>query len=501
MPNKDAIIENVDQYDARELVKFIDTGVVTFDELCEEPSFSAKARREVKNLLNQGVAKEKEEKDWAEAQSSRSVEALETYLQNYPRGAHREEARRLKQELENPIPPTSEDKDKDKDKDEVYGTSSLKDDIDWLWKDGASEKEIYDHIMSKCGNSAKAEVLALMKEDPNVIPSEVLRLLKDNNVLKGIDLESIGINRKFIDAMVNKMGRSSFSIPQKLEKINKQSTEVYFWGIPDSGKSCALGAILSTAYNGGVAQSMVKDNDCQGYDYMMRLSSLFSMPNQVFALPEKTATTSTYEMGFDLVDKNGRTHPITCIDLAGELMRCMYKNDAHINMTVDERDALDTLTNILIDNRTGNRKIHFFVLEYGAENRKYEGLTQAEYLDAAYLYIKRTQIFEKDTDAIFLMITKVDKIKAEVPRRKEIIEEYIKTYYQGFYNNLKKLCTDKEINNGKVDIRSFSLGEVCMKYYCLFDNSAAKAIVQLLIDRSKGFKSGRRGRLERIFKG
>ena len=53
MPDKQAIIENVDMYSPDELVQFIKEGIVTFDELCKETEgyFSASARREVERKL------------------------------------------------------------------------------------------------------------------------------------------------------------------------------------------------------------------------------------------------------------------------------------------------------------------------------------------------------------------------------------------------------------------------------------------------------------------
>lgn len=36
MPDKQAIIENVDMYSPDELVQFIKEGIVTFDELCKQ---------------------------------------------------------------------------------------------------------------------------------------------------------------------------------------------------------------------------------------------------------------------------------------------------------------------------------------------------------------------------------------------------------------------------------------------------------------------------------
>ena len=49
MPNKTAILENVDMYSADELVKYIKDGTVTFDELCNDTdgAFAAHIRKEV----------------------------------------------------------------------------------------------------------------------------------------------------------------------------------------------------------------------------------------------------------------------------------------------------------------------------------------------------------------------------------------------------------------------------------------------------------------------
>ena len=281
---------------------------------------------------------------------------------------------------------------------------------------------------------------------------------------------------------------------QPITKITKTPcTEVYFWGIPSSGKSCALGAILSSANSGkGAAKSMQRDPDCQGYGYMNRLANLFKSNGTIGMLPEGTAISSTYEMGFILEDENGREHPITCIDLAGELIRCMYKHDAGEPLTDEQQEVLKTLTNILIDKRTDNRKIHFFVIEYGAEDREYEGLPQNIYLEAAVAYIQRTEIFKKDTDGLYLLITKVDKAKAV--GNKELLEKlktYISENYQGFYNGLKKICKDNEINGGHVEILPFTLGTVCFQNYCKFNGNTAATVVRTLINRSYGYKPGK----------
>ena len=536
MPSKLAILENVDMYSADELVGYIKSGIVTFDELCNDTDgcFPASVRKEVERKIAGS-----EQEDWTNARNSRSIEALEKYLSTYPDGSHRDEARSLIRSLQeaevhkasanawksvdkNSIPELRRFCEENPDDPHRVEAKKLINklrreefigfDIDALVKrvkniqaDKAvinTDDEIYKTIVDYFyrGKIKHSDLMAMLKADHNILRASVVNMLLDNGYLDYDDFKTIGINEAFIRHLVNGETTQGFAIPRKLDRINKLSTEIYFWGIPSSGKSCALGAILSVAGNGRIAKSMSQDNDCQGYGYMTRLAALFKSNNHVGTLPEGTSIYSTYEMGFDLEDENNAVHPLTCIDLAGELVRCMYKSDANEDMSEDELDALDTLTRVLIDNRTKNRKIHFFVLEYGADDRRYEGLTQNVYLDGALRYIERTGIFKDDTDAIYLMITKVDKAKAGKGQLTSILREYISETYGGFYNGLVRICKDCEINNGNVEIVPFSLGQVCFQDYCLFDEKPAGNVVRKLLERSKGFKNGKLQKGFNIFK-
>lgn len=530
MPNKQAIIENVDLYSAAELVGFIRAGVVSFNELCEDTEgyFSASTRKEVEAML-----KGSEADDWQKAKTSQSIDALEDYLSTYTHGSHREDARTMIRQLQAKEAEIVVNNAWDVvDKNDLHSLqkfcSNYPDDenhcrearkrINELKREeylgygvdqlvvsiknihtSTKDDDIYALIKTRYDDHkiSREDLLEIIRRDHNIVKSTVVNRLLEAGLLEYEDFERIGIKRGFVKNLIKGVSFQIFSEAKKIDKINKQSTEVYFWGIPSSGKSCALGAILSVAGNGKVAKCMNKDNDCQGYGYMTRLSALFNADNTVCRLPEPNQVSSTYEMGFDLVDNEGLTHPITCVDLAGELVRCMYKSDAGENMSPQENNALNTLTHILIDNRSKNRKIHFFVLEYGAEDREYEGLPQSIYLDGALRYIERTGIFKNDTDAIYLIITKVDKIGKTGQQLKDELRNYVSNKYGGFYNGLVNICSSKncEINNGIVEILPFTLGEVCFQDYCLFNDKPASNVVQKLIDRSKGFKNGR---LQRI---
>ena len=250
-----------------------------------------------------------------------------------------------------------------------------------------------------------------------------------------------------------------------------------------------------------------KDRECQGYDYMNRLPLCFPVNGTVSVLPEGTPPFSTYEMGFDLTDQKEFIHPITCVDFAGELIGSMFKANAKQSLKKEQQEALDTLTTLLISNRTTSRKIHFFVVEYGAENRLIDGLPQDLYLTSSLDYIKAQKdnkgrnVFKTSTDAIFLIVTKVDKIKAKRGEDKgQILVRYIQDYFQNFYNSLKQICEQNQINGGKLTILPFSLGKVCFQNYCMFNDSYAKSIVKIIMERSDGFRCGKRGLIESILK-
>ena len=526
------IFDNIDQYtdNIDDLVRALKkAGIKDFDQF---RTAAREAGVPVKKSIQDSIAKKfanSEEEDWNIAMSINTEEAYREYLDSYPEGSHRNEARdfiaSLQKVSQNKV---SDEIWKSLDKSSVNALQSFIDqypknehqseavrllrdlrreqylgvDIRALARQikairtdariNNPEKAIYDKIVTyiNTGKITVDDLLLAIKEDNNFVSGSVANLLWENGIIT--DFSRAGIDSDFIAHMMSNITPQKFQAPKPISKITKNPcTEIYFWGIPSSGKSCALGAILSTANSGRVAQSMQRDPDCQGYGYMTRLANLFKTNGSVGTLPEGTAISSTYEMGFTLEDDERKEHPITCIDLAGELVRCMYKQDAGESLTEEQQNVLKTLTDILIDNRTSNRKMHFFVIEYGAEDREYEGLPQKDYLEAAVAYIQRTGIFKKDTDGLYLLITKVDKVHAVGRELQEKLKDYISQNYQGFYNGLKKICQDNEINNGKVDIQPFTLGTVCFQNYCKFKDDTAAAVVRTILARSYGYKPGK----------
>lgn len=366
MDKRQNIIDNVEYYSPLELAQQIEDNVITYEDLIKEAGdeLSLERRKELSQLLEN-----RDDEAWESTQEEGTIEAFQRYLDDFPSGAYRDEARTLKyalveeeeekrrtEELER----LWEDVDKrSKESIEAFirsypnseyvpdarkiindlvlntiqdiGIAGLLDEIrDTQLSVNISRDNkveiIADTIKDYTYKSAENRVAFLnaFSSNLNLIDSRMVKRLLDDDILSAQDLLDIGVRPEYIRLVGIGENLQSFSANRAIDAISKKCTEVYIWGIPSSGKSTALSAILSIANNGRVARTLSPDPACQGYDYMMRLMNVFR-ENEVSSLLASTAVDDFYEMGFDLTDQKGWVHPITLIDMAGELMLCMHK--------------------------------------------------------------------------------------------------------------------------------------------------------------------------------
>lgn len=528
MPKKSAILNNVTEYSPEDLASYIQQGFVTLDELVNntDGEFTAKMQLGVEKLLAGS-----EDEDFKKVMESASIADLQDFLNKYPMGtvAHLDAVRERKHVLEK-IPASEPIVEESNGEEEEWFSIKNAGDIKLLEafkekypntshlfelnklitaeknKEHSRKKSpiILKSMINKANSAEDVSkiiqvllenktitigmLLELIRQDHNLLSSAACNDIISRGILNRNDLSKCGIDNGFINKMLTNARSQNFEPARPLQTIAEPCTEVYFWGIPFSGKTCALGAILSAAKNGLAARSMIPDNSCQGFGYMNRLSTIFS-PGRICRLPGGTPVTSTYEMRFDLEDQEHKIHHVACIDLAGELFTCIFMKDAGEQMRDDQKQALETLHNILLENRSNNRKIHFFVIEYGAEKRIYNGLPQAEYLNSAAAHLNSIGLFDSNTDAIYVLISKVDNASYEGSLEEHLLK-YMTKNYLGFYNNLLLICKEHGINKGRVKIVPFSIGNVCFKDYCQFDATSATKMVDLLVRYSCFEKQG-----------
>lgn len=510
MPTKDDILDNIKEYTIPQLAEYIHQGIIDRKDLSALPSFAASKRKELDVILAQSSSTKEEvptssvddEEEWQKAQSLNTIGSYSKYLEITDNGNHTDEARQKIVELK---AITSQHPDAVK---KQYGKTDFEKLIDKLSdRQGPGDIEAFKLITDYTYTIKNGvdSILGELRTNPNLLSARTIKKLYDNNIFSSEQLESI-FPLDFLNAMGDGVIADSPVVqPTQIDNISSPCTEVYFWGISKSGKSCMLAALLSVAKSGEFGTW--KPLDCKGYEYMTLLADLMST-DKVTPVAPGTAIGTTYDMSFQFTTEDNKknifgknhtksyNHPITFIDLAGGMLDLMYKFIANKDSLLDKnKEDLMNLTQIIGGNRGINRKIHFFVIEYGAEKFKsQEKVKQDALLTNAAKYIEDERIFDKDTDAIYFVITKADKVGKHGDDLSEELKSYINSYYKGFYGRLRKICRDNEITFG---IMPFSIGEVKMQSYCKLNPKPAIAVLEKIMGRTFSIDESRIGKIKK----
>ena len=510
----DNILDNKDMYTAQQLAAYIRQGIITLDELKQE-GLDVKVRKEIEEILEKGS----EDEDWNHACELNTEASYRSYLSDYPEGKYRSDAWNRINDLKKPAPvPVSVSED------EEAWNSIDKNDIDAL-KDFIRQfpkskhrfearrrinelsviipgKEQIENVLATSSDipadienliyeqkASEDDLLEIISKDHNVLPPEIIKKL--NGVIDYQSLVDAGIDEAFVNKLpfADKMKTFTWDPDeiQPLKQIPEGFTEIYFWGVPASGKTCAVGSIMSAIAHGKGVSSVVPMSDSQGSIYMMPLAASFR-EDQVCVLPPRTKVEETFEMRYKITDDKGKEHGLAFIDLSGELFECMHKSRSGSRLSQSQQRALNVLENILVNNKSSNPKIHFFVIEYGSENNRYLNLSQNDLLASCLNYLDDKDILKENTIGSYLIITKADKAEGED------IGQYIDTHYSGFYTGLKQRMTACGINTrrGESQVKRFpfSIGDVCFQKWCLYDPDWTQYIIDEIKSRSYGRNTG-----------
>lgn len=285
------------------------------------------------------------------------------------------------------------------------------------------------------------------------------------------------------------------------ESLSGKGTEVYFWGIKGSGKTCALGTILSYVYKKGLYASL----PCKGAKYMDALKNLFRRNLSLCILPPATNEEQIHEMALELKNpdkgKNpkGRYTQFTFIDLPGELIQRAYelrgKTKKEIESVLINDLASDyprfknfnILLNYLKDEK--RPKIHFFIFEYGSHyktveiERNQSPVSVPDCLDSLMKVLIDLKVFSKSTVGIYLLMTKADRLPCDKEDRPVNAEEYFDEYFSSFKTNLEKICNESYI--GDFCGITFSIGDVYAQQICKFNGEDTEKVLRKLFLKSK----------------
>lgn len=444
--DKKYLLNHIEDFTSQQLFEYINQGIVTLDELRVSGNLDASKRKAIVALQRAG---EKDDDDaWEKAKYGNEA-SLRDYISHFPAGKYVQEA---------------------------------KNSIDLL----ESERK---NIQAQ-----RQGILDNIKFNPNAYDPNKIKEFLGNGTLTQADLrEYCNIPQSAIDNLDN-IKTPQLQLGDTPDSIPDGYTEVYFWGVPQSGKTCALGAVLHMADQNGYLNIAPGT----GYLYAKQLKNIFSddgLANDY--LPAPSPIEVTQYLPFTLKNpKEKRSRSVSLIELSGEVFKCfLYKNAGQQLPTQTHEDTFNSLNKFL---KSDNRKIHFFFIDYNRENNPDDsGLKQSDYLSAASTYFKNNAVFGKTTDAIYIILTKSDLLLDEqgsfVNEYNKRVEYAIKHLnaqsYKAFINTLKDNCKKYSINGGKLTFEPFSLGKVYFREICDFEGSSASKIVEILMDRIKGSKN------------
>jgi len=426
--NRQQILDNVDNLTAEQLFKFIRDGIINLSDLRNTGSLEATKRIAIQEM--QRRLDNEDDDAWNKVITEADAN---DYLQKFPAGRNKDKAisfiDKMKMQREVDI-------------------ASRADKIRKIKSNDITPDVVQEYISQ--GNVDRY----ILKNECN-LPDDIIDRIEKYRPIYGDDL----------------LGPTPANIP-------KGFTEVYFWGIPNSGKTCALSTILNTANKKGYMQT----GEGAGLKYMHVLKNLYRTDDNIGYLLESSPDRTQY-LPFTLKRDNEKyARSVSLIELSGEVFDCFLKKNIG-----EDLGALDgvfqTLNNYLTNE---NRKIHFFFIDYDPTSIALDNYTQSDYLEEASKYFTKHKIFSKSTDSIYVVITKSDLIEGYGTDNKLLaqnINKYLDENFKAFDNYLKKLCKDESINGGEYDIIPFSIGTVYCKRICKINRKPAEIIINLLFDR------------------
>ncbi len=429
---KKEYITQIENLSAEEIAEGIYNRFVTFDELRDTGEFDASKQRMVKSILRK--------KDDDVYTSAVTINDLQNYLDKFPEGSNVSSAREKLQKLHD------------------------------------------EYNAEKRRNSERERMLQKIRKDINeYAPDEIVKILSEN------DLEDL-CNELGIDVSVVKNFREPNlkpnDIPKDISDVPEGYTDIFFWGIPSSGKTCALAAILSTITK---TYTMEAPDTHQKFGATYRTGLVNIFLNNVGSLPGRTIEDRTQYMPF-LFYKRGETskRKISFFELSGEVFKYFFEvvNHAQIINEYDRESIEKSFKSLDLLLSSNNQKIHFFFIDYNQETKHTvdnNGLTQSNYLEAAATYFRdRDNIFRKKTDAVYIVITKSDEIRGG--NRNEIANAFLRENFGSFMDFMETQCKK---NSVKFKKKLFSIGDVYFKRICKIDRSYSDEIIQELLKRVK----------------
>lgn len=283
------------------------------------------------------------------------------------------------------------------------------------------------------------------------------------------------------------------NISQLGEFPSEDRTDVYFIGLPRSGKSSVLSGILSSICRKGKGvyePHFNGENKDLVQDYYYELIKSTAKGKY----PVSTATDTISFMKLNLTYDKKET-PLTFVEIGGEAFTKAFETKKGGAAAWEDLGAGSCL-------KSSNRKLLFFILDYNNNDI----ILQTAVLNNVLTILstdgngssgdKGCTLSKVDTVAV--LVTKSDLMSEDSSKRTSIANGYITENFLNFMNTLTSKCGKYGINrsaNFRPYIMPFSLGRHYIGNTYLYDSQDSDTVVNFISQVAAGHSKSLFGRI------
>lgn len=406
---------------------------------------------------NARIAELNDEETWQAALRNDSRSLYEHYLSLYPEGAHHVEAESRIRELKEQCEALRR---------EVFADMRI------------NPLKYTPHVMRALMHGADAvDPVEIAKLDTRDVAARFIAL---GNTLTYRELVEQGIIPPAISEM--ELMAPEFEVPQtnSFEDFPLDRTDIYFLGVPRSGKSSVLAGLFNTMTRKGNWRYVPNINE-QGLDNSMAYFNGLVRSISAKKPPIPTAHDTINYINIDVPNAAGtkRTAHLNFVEISGECFNNMTKSFGDSRQEWDRLGASRVLAN-------KNRKVLFFLLDYNTIQGNQFGVTPADQMEAlnnALTVLSHDGPNHKNpqkdctlsrVESVGVIMTKTDLMGVDSEQeRLNIALEYLNENFFSFMNDLTSYCERFDINRNnkyKPLVFTFSLGAFYPGNTLLFDH-------------------------------
>lgn len=499
-------LRGINSFSVADLLKLVGSGLVKFEELQQYGLHYIK-QQEMKQTL---ALMEIENKIWQSACSTDTVDAYQNYIDQFPNGQYVEQA---KASITGMREKTIWQQALSKGSIEAFKVYLME------YPDGRysfdAKTRIYE--IEEKRSSALSELIEDMRERPwHYTPFKMDVLFRgadEPGNISPIDAETqflhYGLKLEYNDLIEagiipNSITKkdlitSEFFVPQfgNSDSFPLDRTDIYFFGVPRSGKSSVLAGLFNTMYRKGIAE-FVPNIGTDGRDRSMEYYNGLIRSISAKKPPVPTAKDTIFFINIDIKKDSKHVNELNFVEINGENFMHIADifNDGAKKW--EEIGASRCLQN-------NNRKVLFFLLDYNVILGNQEGIAG---MDQALALQNALTVFTHDgtgndrsknctmskVETVAVILTKSDLMNVSSPEeRMAKANEYLHENFLAFMNSLTSNCQRFGINapNGnRPYVITFSLGKFFVGNTMLFDETDSLNLANFISKVAPSKKTG-----------